>query len=167
MTRRDIIIKWVAYGAALILIAALNYYVLGPLPMALPLLLPTAAVAMGTLEGPAFGALYGALAGMVMVGLGHEGMGCIVAASAVGWLSGLVTQYVLRQDLLGHLICCAGTMLCWELWQVGSRYFAGVAGLETLIGVALPELGWSMLFSLVVYWVGRFCCVRFGRIYHE
>lgn len=167
MTRQDTIIKWIAYGAGLLLVAVLNYYVLGPLPMALPVLLPMAAVAVGTLEGATFGALFGILAGAVMTGLGHAGLGCVAALSAVGWLSGLITQYVLRRDLWGHLICCVATIVCWELWQVGSRFVSGVAGLDILVGVALPELLWSLLFSIPVYWIGRFCCVHYGRIYHE
>ena len=69
MTRRDTIIKWIAYGLALILLAILNYYILGPLPIALPLLMPMAAVAVGTLEGAGFAA------GAVMWGLGHGGGG--------------------------------------------------------------------------------------------
>ena len=92
MTRRDIIIKWIAYLIALGLAAVVNFYVLGPLPIPLPLMLPVLAVAGGTLEGPRFGALY---------------------------------------------------------------------------GMAVPELLCSLAFILPVYWAGRFCCIHYGRIYHE
>ena len=47
MTRHDMILKWVAYGLALLAITILNYYVLGSLPIALPLLLPMAAEYFG------------------------------------------------------------------------------------------------------------------------
>ena len=47
MTRRDTIIKWTAYLLTLWLVAMVNYYVLGPLPIALPMLLPILAVAGG------------------------------------------------------------------------------------------------------------------------
>ncbi len=167
MTRQDITIQWLAYGAALILAATVNYYVLAPMPMALPLMMPAAAVAGGVLEGPAFGALYGALAGLMMAGLGHAGDGCILACGLAGWLAGLAAQHVLRRDLLGHMICSAAVLAAWEAWQVGSRLLAGLAPLEVLAGVALPELGWSLALTLPVYWVERFCCVRFGRIAHE
>lgn len=167
MTRRDIVIKWTAYAAALILVAALEYYVLGPAPIPLPLLLPMAAVAVGTLEGPLSGAAGGAGAGLLMMGLGHEGAACVAACAAAGWLSGAVAQYVLRRDLLGHMICCAATALCWELWQVGSRLLSGAAALETLLGVAVPEFLWTVALAAPVYWIGRFCCVHYGRIYHE
>lgn len=167
MTRRDTIIKWTAYGLALILLAVVNYYVLGPLPIALPLLMPMAAVAAGTLEGAGFGAGFGIAAGAVMSGLGHGGPGCIAALSAIGWLAGLVTQYLLRRDVWGHLLCCAAAALIWELWAVGSRLLSRTAPLTVLGRVALPELGWTLALAIPVYWIFRFCCVHYGRIYHE
>ncbi len=167
MTRRDFIIKWLAYGIALAVITILDYYILAPLPIALPMLLPMAAVAVGTLEGPLSGAGFGMAAGFVLDTVGHGGPLFIPALAAVGWLCGLLTQYVLRRDLVGHLLCAAGTMLVWELCQVGSRLVAGVAPLRLLLRVAVPELLWTLLFSLPVYWIARFCCVHFGRIYHE
>ena len=59
MTRHDKILKWTAYLTALLAVAVVNYYVLGPLPIPLPLLLPVLAVAGGTLEGAGFGTVYG------------------------------------------------------------------------------------------------------------
>lgn len=167
MTRRDIIIKWTAYGLALILLAVVNYYVLGPLPIALPLLLPMAAVAAGTLEGAGFGAGFGIAAGALMSALGHAGPGCIPALSAFGWIAGLTTQYVLRRDAWGHLLCSAAAALAWELWTVGVHLFSRTAPLPVLLRVALPELGWTLALSLPAYWICRFCCIHYGRIYHE
>ena len=167
MTRRDTILKWIAYLAALAVTAVVNYYVLGPLPIPLPLLLPVLAVAGGTLEGAPFGAVYGGACGAVMSSLGYLGPGCILSLSAFGWLSGLATQYLLRRDVWGHLICSVAAALLWELWEVGSRLLTGAAPLRVLLGVAGPELLWTLLLALPVYWAGRFCCVNYGRIYHE
>ena len=167
MTRRDIIIKWTAYLLAMALVAAVNYYVLGPLPIALPLLLPILAVAGGTLEGARFGAVYGGACGAVMSSLGHLSPACIVSLSAFGWVSGLTTQYVLRRDVWGHLICSVFAALLWELWEVGHRLLARTAPPEVLLRVAGPELLWTLVLALPVYWAGRFCCVNYGRIYHE
>jgi len=50
MTRRDTILKWIAYLAALAVTAVVNYYVLGPLPIPLPLLLPVLAVAINSFK---------------------------------------------------------------------------------------------------------------------
>ncbi|MCI8916951.1 MAG: hypothetical protein HFF26_09860 [Oscillospiraceae bacterium] len=167
MTRRDKILRWTAYLIALWVVAVVNYYVLAPLPMALPQLLPILAVAGGTLEGAPFGAVYGFAAGLVMSGLGHLGPGCAAALALFGWAAGLTTQYLLRRDVWGHLICSVAAALLWELWEVGSRLLTGAAPLRVLLGVAGPELLWTLLLALPVYWAGRFCCVNYGRIYHE
>ena len=84
MTRRDTILKWIAYLAALAVTAVVNYYVLGPLPIPLPLLLPVLAVAGGTLEGAPFGALYGMACGAVLSGLGHLGAVCVASLALFG-----------------------------------------------------------------------------------
>ena len=159
MTRHDIILKWTAYLAALALTAVVNYYVLGPLPISLPLLLPILAVAGGT--------LYGGACGAVMSSLGYLGPGCILSLSAFGWLSGLTTQYLLRRDVWGHLICSLFAALIWEGWTVGARLLSRTASLEVLLHTAAPELLWTLALALPVYWAGRFCCIHYGRIYHE
>lgn len=167
MKGQNTVAKWLAYGVALLLVAAVNYYVLGPMPMALPALLPVAAVGVGTLEGAGFGAGFGGFAGLIMASLGHAGLVCIPLLSVIGWLSGLAAQYVLRRDIWGHLLCCLVTMVCWEGWQVCSRLLAHEAPLAVLMRVAIPELLWTMLLTIPVYWVGQFCCARYGRICHE
>ena len=58
-------------------------------------------------------------------------------------------------------------LLAWEGWAVGSRLLARLAPAQTLLRVAGPELLCSLAFILPVYWLGRFCCVHYGRIYHE
>ena len=167
MTRRDIIIKWTAYLLTAWLTAMLNYYVLPSLPIPLPLLLPVLAVAGGTLEGAPFGAVYGMACGGLLYSLSGRGALCVAALSAFGWIAGLIAQYVLRQDVLGHLICSGGTLVLWEGWEVGSRVLRGVAPTEVLLRVGASELLCSLIFTLPVYWAGRFCCVHYGRIYHE
>ena len=167
MTRHDIILKWTAYLIALAVVAVVNYYVLGQMPISQPVLLPLLAVAGGTLEGAPFGAVYGMACGAALSGLGHLGHGCILTLALFGWVAGLVTQYVLRRDVWGHLICSVFTALLWELWEVVHRLIAHTAPLPVLLRVAVPELLWTLAMTLPVYWVGRFCCVNYGRIYHE
>ena len=167
MTRRDVIIKWIAYLLILWLTAMVNSYVLPSLPIPIPLLLPVLAVAGGTLEGAPFGAVYGMACGAVLSGLGGRGALCIAALSALGWTAGLITQYVLRRDVWGHLICSGGMLVLWEFWEVGTRFLRGMAPPGVLLRVGGAELLCSLIFILPVYWAGRFCCVHFGRIYHE
>ena len=167
MTRNDIIIKWIAYLVALVLVSACNFSVLGRLPIALPLLLPMAAVAVGILEGPKFGAIFGMIAGFLLSVVNHRSLICIPLLALFAWVSGLLTLYVLRRDIVGHIICAAGVAALWEVWQVGIRILTHVAELPVLLQVAIPELVWTLAFSFPVYWLFRFCCIRFGRIYHE
>ena len=167
MTRRDIIIKWIAYLLALWLTAMVNYYVLPSLPIPLPLLLPVLAVAGGTLEGAPFGALYGMACGGLLSGLSGRSALCIAVLSAFGWIAGLIAQYVLRRDVWGHLICSGVMLVLWEGWEVGVRLLRHVAPPEVLLRVGASELLCSLIFILPVYWAGRFCCIHYGRIYHE
>ena len=167
MTRRDIILKWIAYLVTAWLTAMVNYYVLPSLPIPIPLLLPVLAVAGGTLEGAPFGAVYGMACGGLLSSLGNRSALCIAALSAFGWIAGLITQYVLRRDVWGHLICSGGMLVLWEIWEVGVRLLRGLAPLKILLRVGAPELICSLLFVLPVYWAGRFCCIHYGRIYHE
>ncbi len=167
MTRRDIILKWIAYGVALAVITVFNFNVLGRLPISLPLLLPMAAVAAGTLEGARFGGGFGMAAGLVLATAGHRGLLCIPILALLGWLCGLLAQYVLRRDLVGHILCAGGAMLLWELCQVGYRWLTHTAAPGLLLKVAFGELVWTLLFSFPVYWACRFCCRHYGRIYHE
>ena len=167
MTRRDITVKWIAYLVILWLTAMVNYYALPSLPIPIPLLLPVLAVAGGTLEGAPFGAAYGMACGALLSGLSSRSALCIAALSAFGWIAGLIAQYVLHRDLLGHLVCSAGALALWESWEVGTRVLHSVAPAEVLFRVGASELICSLFFILPVYWAGRFCCVHFGRIYHE
>ena len=167
MTRRDIIIKWTAYLLTVWLTALVNYYALSALPIPIPLLLPVLAVAGGTLEGAPFGAVYGMACGAALSGLGGRSGLCIAALSAFGWIAGLITQYVLRRDVWGHLICSGAALVLWEGWEVGVRLLRRVAPPEVLLRVGASELLWSLIFILPVYWAGRFCCIHFGRLYHE
>ena len=167
MTRRDLTLKWIAYLVGLAVVTIFNYNVFSWLPISLPLLLPMAAVAVGTLEGPRFGAGFGIVAGLVMATAGHRSLVCIILLSVFGWISGLLTVHALRRDLVGHLICAFSTMVLWETWQVGSRLVAHTAQAVLLLKVAVPELLRTIVLSLPVYWVFRFCCVHYGRVYHE
>lgn len=167
MTRHDIVLKWISYLIAMVLVTVVNYYVLGPMPIPLPLLLPVLAIAGGTLEGAPFGAVYGMACGAALSGLGHLSPLCVAVLALFGWVAGLAAQYVLRRDVWGHLICSVIALALWELWAVGSRLLSGLAPAGVLLRVSAGELLCSLIFVLPVYWAARFCCVHYGRIYHE
>lgn len=167
MTRRDLVLKWIAYLVALAVLTIFNFNVLGRFPISLPLLLPMTAVAVGTLEGPKFGASFGIVSGLVMATVGHGSLFCIPVLALIGWICGLLAEHALRRDLVGHILCAIGVMVLWETYQVVSRVLTHVAGTGLLLKIAAGELIWTLIFSFPVYWVCRFCCLHYGRIYHE
>ena len=166
MTRGDRIRKWVVYGILLVLLAALNYDVLAALSLpAIPLLLPAAAVAAGVLEGPVFGAGFSLAAGLLMYAAG--GSAALVAVvPAIGLVCGLLAQFVLRRDFWGFVPAVLCTMLLWELYEVLSRWLGG-APAGVLLRVAGAEYLWTAAFAAPVYFLCRFCCIHYGRIYYE
>jgi uncharacterized membrane protein len=168
MTRRDFIWKWSSYGLVLILVTILNYNVLTLLPLgAVPGLLQTLAVAVGVLEGAAAGAGFGLAAGLMLSAATHGSLLWVIALSAAGWICGLLTQYVLRRDIVGYLLACLVGGLLREVLEVGVRLLAGTAELPVLLRVAIPEYIWTIVFAIPVYGMCHFCCQHYGRIYHE
>lgn len=168
MTRQDFIWKWLSYGVLLVIVTALNYQGLTLLPLgAVPLLLVTLAIAVGVLEGPAAGAGFGIAAGVMQMAVTHGHVLWVCALPFVGWLCGLITQYVLRQDFIGYWLSCLAAMLAYDGGQVGLRWLRGTAELPLLLRVAVPEYLWTVAFAIPVYLMCRFCHRRFGRAYYE
>lgn len=167
MTRRDITVKILAYGITLLLLAVVNYDVLPLAPLPIPLLMPLCAVAGGCLEGAQFGAGLGAAAGIFQTALGHGGWGDVALLCIVGWLCGLLGQYVLRQDLWGHIICCVVLVGLWEAIQLLTLWGEGAAPLRVLLPLAGGEALCTLVWAFPVYGLHRFCCLHYGRIYHE
>lgn len=168
MTRRDIIWKWTSYGVVLALVVLGNYFVLNRLPLgAVPRLPLVTAVAVGVLEGARAGAGFGMAAGLVLSAATHGSPWWIALLALIGWLCGLLTQYALRRDIWGFLPACLTAALLCEGSAVLWRLLAAVAALPALLQVALPELLWTIAFSLPIYAMCHFCCRHFGRIFHE
>ena len=159
--------RHLAYTLALVWGALVNYCLLPPLPIPVPLMLPAAAVSVGALEGAPTGAIYGGVAGLLYSALAYQSVAFLPLLSLVGWLSGLLAQYVLRRDFWGTLPCVLLTFLVWEVAQVVSRLAGGAGAAGVLVPIAAGELVCSLGFALPVYALCRFCCAHYGRIYHE
>ena len=145
MTRRDLILKLLAYGITLVLCAIFNYFVFPLTPLPVPLLLPVCTVAAGCLEGGQFGAGFGVASGLLLATLGHGGWGYVALLAFVGWVSGLLGQYVLRQDLWGHVIAAGGVgggaaagRGHLHLRPPGGAALPGSRGRAVLPGVCIP-----------------------------
>ena len=167
MTRRDYILQWTAYGIALLVVTGMERLVFNRIPVygVIPVLLPAALVACSVLESAKSGAAYGIAVGVMMsVGAGG-GYWRIVVCAAAGLCCGLLARYVIRHDFVGHLLCCLLLLALRMAWCIGIRLLTEVASFEVLINVALPELVWSMVLSVPIYFIYRFICRHWGRQY--
>jgi hypothetical protein len=102
-----------------------------------------------------------------MASAGHKSLLFIPILAIIAWLCGLLSEHVLRRDAVGHILSALCIMSLWALYQVLSRMATDVAAPGLLLRIAVGEWFWTILLSLPVYWVCRFCCVHYGRIYHE
>lgn len=154
MTTQDRIFKWFLYALGLVPVWVLETMILNrvPFPIAHPLLLPAAAVTVAVLEGAwagcGFGMAVGIIADAVYPGLPG---GMTVGLALAGCASGILAQYGVRQSYLGSLLCTAATMILMDFIRVAAALFTGSASLGAMVPVALAEIGWSLLFTPVVY----------------
>ena len=162
MTRQDFILKWLFYGLSLLPVWWLDVFVLNRFPvMGLsPRLLPVAAVTVAVLEGAVGGAGFGLAVGVLCdaVYYGSWG-GMTLGLCLLGWGAGAASQYVLRRNFGGCLLCCAAGLSLLELIHVAFGLFTGLSDLYSLLRVAVPELLWSLCFVCLLYpwfyWVRR------------
>ena len=166
VTRKDHICKWLAYLLALLPVWFLEAAVLRRVPVlgVFPMLLPLAAVAVAVLEGAAAGAGFGLAVG-VLCDVVYYGTGgfMTIGLSLLGAASGLVTQYGLRQNFWGFLLCSGGCLAALDVFRILRRFLGGVAELSPLLRVAVPEVLWSLAFTPLIYLVIGFVYHRVGH----
>ena len=169
MTRRDYIHQWMAYAIALLVVMGLERLILNRFPVygVIPVLLPLALVACAVFEGPKAGAGFGIAVGVMMAIGAGGGYWRVLVCSAAGLAVGLLTRYVLRHDFVGHVLCCFFVLLLRMAWCVGIRALNGTAELTVLLQVGVPELLWSMVFTVPVYLIFRFVCRHWGKLYFQ
>ena len=141
MTRQDFLIKWGVYALALVPVWFLELFVLNRFPLfgVAPMLLPLAAVCV---------AAYFNTDGAMTVGL------CLIGVGA-----GALAQYVLRQNLVGCLLCSFAALALIDGVRIAARLLAGRGELAAMLGLAGREILWSLVFVFPVYalflWVFR------------
>lgn len=154
MTRQDFITKWALYALGLLPVWWLEAFVLNRFPLfgIIPMLLPLAAVAVAVLEGPMGGAGFGLAVGILCDAVYFGTSGAMTLALAlIGWAAGAAAAYVLNRNFLGCLLCAAGALLTIGAGRIFLRVFTGAAPLPVLLGVAVPELLYSLGFLILVY----------------
>ena len=162
MTTKDFLIKWLAYTLALLPVWFLQEFLLSRYPLfgVKPMLLPLCAVAVATLEGSLGGAGFGVGVGLLFDAAVASVPGAsILLMTLLGLGTGLLAQYVLRQDLIGCFLCSVLALSALDLLRIWVRLLARSAPLGAMLEVAGREVLWSLCFVPVIYllfrWVFR------------
>lgn len=162
MTRHDFLVKWGVYALALLPVWFLECYILARYPFygIKPMLLPLAVAAVAVLEGAAGGAGFGLGVGLLGTAVYyHTGGGFVVLMTLLGLGTGLLTQYILRQDFWGCLLCSALSLGILDGTRILPRLLYQRESLEAMLHVAGGEILWSLVFTPLVYlmflWVFR------------
>lgn len=162
MTRQDFILKWLFYALALLPVWWLQSFVLNRFPVfgVFPMLLPVAAVAVAAQEGAAGGAGFGLAAGVLSDAVSFGSWGSMtLCLCLIGWGAGAATQYILRRNFGGCLLCSAAALALIDGFRVARGLFVSLGPLPALLRTALPELLWSLCFVCLLYpwfnWVRR------------
>lgn len=154
MTTRDRVHKWLLYALGVVPVWMLETMVLNRLPLfgVIPVLLPLAAVAVALWEGALPGAVFGLCLGVVADAVypGAPG-GMTLGLCLMGLTTGAVSQYAVRQNLVGYLLCAAADMAALEAARVLWGAFVRLGPLEAVALTALKEGIWSLCFAPLLY----------------
>ena len=162
MTRQDFLIKWGVYALALLPVWFCEAFLLNRFPLfgVAPMLLPLAAIAVAVLEGTVAGAGFGLGVGILCDAVYFNPDGAMtVGLCLLGVGAGALSQYVVRQNLVGCLLCSLLALVCIDGVRILANLLTGAAALPVLLSLAGREIAWSMVFVLPVYalflWVFR------------
>ena len=154
MTRQDFFIKWGVYALALLPVWFCELYVLNRFPLfgVTPMLLPLAAMAVAVLEGTAAGAGFGLGVGILCDAVYFNPDGAMtLGLCLLGFGAGALAQYVVRQNLVGCLLCSLLALVCIDAVRILSLLLSGAAPLPAMLSLAGREIAWSMVFVFPVY----------------
>ena len=158
MTTKDFTIKWLAYALALLPLWFLEAYLLSRYPLhgVKPMILPLCAIAVATLEGATAGTGFALGVGMLFDAMNPGVPGAMIFIMALlGLGTGLLAQYVLRQDLLGCFLCSVLGLIILDTLRIAVRLLLGAAPLRPMLELAGREILWSLCFVPLVYLVFR------------
>ena len=165
MTTKDQVRKWLCYALGVFPIWLAETQILNRVPLfgVIPVLLPLAAVAVGLWEGARDGALFGLCLGVIADATypGTPG-GMIFGLSLLGYLTGTMCQYGVRQTFVGYAMCAGVSMGLMELARVSWSLFTHLGPLDAVILVALKEGLWSLCFLPLIYPLFKFICSKVG-----
>lgn len=165
MTTQDQIYKWLCYTLGLLPVWIAETMILNRVPLlgVIPVLLPLAAMAVAMWEGGGSGAVFGLCVGVFADAI-YPGIpgGMTLGLCVLGWLTGTVSQYALKQNFLGYFLCCAMDMGVLAVFRLLWCLLARLGSPEVVTLVALKEALWSLCFTPLIYWLFRLIYRRVG-----
>lgn len=152
--RRSDVGKWLLYALGVWVVWIAETLFLNRLPIlgVIPVLLPLAAVAVGLWEGALPGAVFGLCLGIFADAV-YPGLpgGMTLGLCVIGWLTGAMSQYRVRQNLLGYLICAVAAMTALEVFRALSAALSHLGALSHILSLGGRELACSLLYAIPVY----------------
>ena len=152
--RRSDLVKWLIYalGAVVVWMAETLFLNRVPLFGVIPILLPLAAVAVGLLESALAGAVFGLCLGIFADAV-YPGIpgGMTLGLCVFGWLTGALSQYRVRKNILGYLICAVVAMTVLEGSRVASALLSHLGPESVVLPLAGRELACSLIYAIPVY----------------
>ena len=145
-------IAWAAMMAAALVLQAT---VCNRLPVmgVFPLLLPVATACIAMMLPSDIGALVGLIGGL-MASLGGDALYVVIPLLALaGAISGGLCTQLLTRSLPAALLLSLLALCCCELPTWLLHLYTGHAPLYTLWTVVLPEIGYSLLFTPLFFWL--------------
>ena len=85
---------------------------------------------------------------------GLPGWGTVLI-TLLGLGTGLLAQYVLKQNLVGCFLCSAGALVIIDFFRILRRLVLGMAPLPVMAALAGKEILWSLCFVPPVYLLVR------------
>lgn len=119
-----------------------------------PMFIPALVVAIGMFEGGAWGGLLGLAAGIYCdICYSDSTVLFLVLFAALGFLSGLLTEFFINRRFLSYLVLAVLALLLTAFCQIAPLWiFKGVA-LRPLAVTALLQSALSLPFAVVIYFV--------------
>ena len=154
MTTRDQLLKWLCYALGALPIWLAETQILNRVPLfgVIPVLLPLAAVAVALWEGARYGAGFGLCLGIIADATypGAPG-GMTLGLCLLGFVTGVVSQYGVRQTFVGYALCAGVGMGLLELGRIAWCLLSQLGPLPAVGLVAVKEGLWSLCFIPLIY----------------
>lgn len=121
-----------------------------------PMYIPALAVAIGFFEGGVWGGMLGLAAGAYCdMCYSDSTVLFLVLFTALGFLSGLLTEFFINRSFVSYLILSALALLLTAFCQITPLWIFQGAALRPLAITALLQSALSLPFAVVIYFIVR------------